>query len=164
METWGKIASCIIAQAGYLSFMYVVIVFLVAMDLWSGVRKAKKRGEARMSFGYRRTIDKLAKYFNTIFVVAVVDLVFLISPIYEGLTVIPAFPYITAIGVIFIGFIEFKSIQEKAEDKLRFKSTSMLAGKIIANKDDISKIVEEVMSYLNTPDREYTKGDKKAGE
>lgn len=156
-----KIGVCIFEQAGFLSIMYLAIVLLVALDLWSGVQKAKKRGEARMSYGYRRTIDKLSKYFNSMFVVGVVDLMILFSPVYETIKIIPAFPYLSLLGVLFVAFIELKSIREKAEDKQQFKSASVLAGKVIASRDDISKIIEEVISYIDTPDKEYLKKNKK---
>lgn len=161
METWEKISESVLAQAGYLSVFYIAIVFLVFMDLWSGVRKAKKRGEARMSYGYRRTIDKLSRYINIMLAITVVDMIVLISPIYLALKALPAFPYLSLLAVIFIAIIEVKSMCEKAEDKQKFKSTSMLAGKVIASKDDITKIIEEVMSYMNTPDHQYIKDNEK---
>ena len=48
------------------------------------------------------------------------------------------------IGALFLCFIELKSIFEKAEDKTRFAESALLAGKIIANKDDLKKLVEEL--------------------
>ncbi|OFY44099.1 MAG: hypothetical protein A2X18_07755 [Bacteroidetes bacterium GWF2_40_14] len=153
-----------LAQAGYLSVFYIAIIFLVSMDLWSGVRKARKRGEARMSFGYRRTLDKLARYINIMLAITAVDMIVLISPIYLALESLPAFPYLSLLAVIFIAIIEIKSMCEKAEDKQRFKSTSMLAGKVIASKDDISKMIEEIMSYMNTTDQQYIKDNEKPKE
>ena len=47
--------------------MYITILALILADLWSGVRKAKKRGEFRTSDGYKRTIDKKARYYNMTF-------------------------------------------------------------------------------------------------
>lgn len=157
MGAFGKVMESIAQQAGFLALMYVAVVVLVGLDLWSGVRKAKERGEARMSFGYRKTLDKLVRYFNLIFVVGVVDVIVLLSPVYEAFKLLPPFPYLTLIGTIVVGLIEFKSIREKAEEKSGFKSASILAGKVIASRDDISKIVEEVVLYLDTPDKKYAK-------
>lgn len=58
-------------------------------------------------------------------------------------------PILTAVGAIFIGVIEIKSIYEKAEDKVQFEHAGQLAGRIIANKDDIKEIVKAVADYMN---------------
>ena len=48
--------------------MCFLLVFLAIIgDLISGVRKAIKAGKDRLSVGYRRTIDKLCKYYNSLF-------------------------------------------------------------------------------------------------
>ena len=57
---------------------------------------------------------------------------------------LPCLPYLTIIGALFLCFIELKSIFEKAEDKTKFAESALLAGKIIANKDDLKKLVEEL--------------------
>ena len=61
-----------------------------------------------------------------------------------GRNLIACLPYLTIIGALFLCFIELKSIFEKAEDKTRFAESALLAGKIIANKDDLKKLVEEL--------------------
>ncbi len=170
MEIWNSIAEIVVNQTGYLSVMYFAVVLLVALDLWSGVKKAKQRGEATMSQGYKRTIDKLAKYFNTLLVLGIVDIVILISPLYPLSKVFPSFPYFSLIGVLFVAFIEMKSIREKAEGKRSYKSASILVGKIIESKDDVQKIIEEVINYMNMTDKKYlekyekVKGDEEDKE
>ena len=40
-----------ILDGGIMLLMYIAILALILADLWSGVRKAKKRGEYRTSDG-----------------------------------------------------------------------------------------------------------------
>ena len=46
---------------------YLLVLIAVLADLVSGVRKAKQMGLARRSKAFRRTIDKLARYYNALF-------------------------------------------------------------------------------------------------
>ena len=52
---------------------YVLVLLAVLADLISGVRKAKKRGEATRSKALRRTVDKIARYYNVLFALTVID-------------------------------------------------------------------------------------------
>jgi len=58
-----------------LTIVYLLVLFVIFLDLWAGIRKARKRGELRSSLGYRKTVEKIAKYFNLIFVVTAIDAV-----------------------------------------------------------------------------------------
>ena len=60
-------------------FLYIIVLGLIFTDLWAGVRKAKKRGEFRTSEGYKRTIDKISKYFNMMLALTFVDAGFITS-------------------------------------------------------------------------------------
>lgn len=53
--------------------LYMLVFMVVGADLWSGVRKAKRRGEVRSSYGFKRTVDKLARYYNLLIALTVVD-------------------------------------------------------------------------------------------
>lgn len=136
--------------------LYFLVIIAIIADLWSGVRKAKINGVARSSYGYRRTVDKIARYYNVLMALTVVDAMQMSSiwylDTYYSYSKLPMFPFITLIGAIGICMIEIKSIYEKAEDKVRIENVWALAGKIITNKDDISEIVKSVVEYLNKPD------------
>jgi hypothetical protein len=53
--------------------LYLMVLFAIFTDLWSGVRKAKKNGIARSSYGFKRTIDKVARYYNVMLALTVID-------------------------------------------------------------------------------------------
>jgi len=147
----------IIVSLWLLFGIYMLVLLAIAADLWSGVRKAKQNGIARSSYGFKRTIDKIAKYYNVLLALSVVDAMQMASvwylEVYYSYHII-MFPFITFLGAVGICLIEIKSIYEKAEDKVRIENVSVLAGKLITSKADISDIVKAVLEYLNAPDAE----------
>ena len=132
--------------------IYIAVLGLIGSDLCSGLRKAKKRKELCSTYGLKKTVEKIAKYYNMLFAVTLVDCIHMAVvwylDTYYGYSW-PMIPILTAVGAIFIGVIEIKSIYEKAEDKVQFEHAGQLAGRIIANKDDIKEIVKAVADYMN---------------
>ena len=99
---------------------YVLVLLAVLADLWSGVRKARQRGEARRSHALRRTVDKLARYYNTLLALSVVDLMQMGLVIYARVTMqweLLLVPVFTVLGAIGVAIIEVKSIFEHASEK-----------------------------------------------
>jgi hypothetical protein len=72
---------------------------------------------------------------------------------------IPIFPVITLFGAIGVCLIEIKSIYEKAEDKVRIENVGNLAGKIIANKDDLTEIGKAIADYMTDKDSKEKEKD-----
>lgn len=142
-----------------LSMEYIFVLFTVIADLISGIRKAKQRGKLRSSYGFRRTVDKLARYYIPLFALTIVDTMQMIVVGfgylngYHGYS-IPLLPILTLFGAIGIGIIEVKSILEKAEDKVKFERVGALAGNIIKNKDDAAAIIAELGKYFKEQDNE----------
>lgn len=130
----------------------MLVLLSIMADLWSGVRKAKQNGIIRSSYGFKRTVDKIARYYNVLLALSIVDAMQMTSlwylERYYSYT-IPIFPVITLLGAIGISLIEIKSIYEKAEDKVRIENVVNLAGKIIVNKDDLAEIGKAIVDYMN---------------
>ncbi|MGG7470762.1 hypothetical protein ACVVIH_20420 [Chryseobacterium arthrosphaerae] len=136
-------------------------VFLIVMaDLWSGVRKAKKNGVARSSYGFKRTVEKLGRYYNVMFALMVVDSMHMTCIWYlnsfHGYNLI-FFPFITLLGSIGLSLIELKSIYEKAEDKQRFHEAGALISAIAKKRTDIEEIERLVNEYLNEKNKDENK-------
>lgn len=128
-------------QIVILAILYSTVLIFVALDLWSGVRKAKKRGEFRSSRGFRKTVEKIIKYYNMLLAVSVIDFLIILAAWelnFQISTNIPMLPVCSFIASIFIGFIELKSIYEKNEDKEKAKiiEAAELLVKIIKDKDN----------------------------
>lgn len=141
---------------------YILVLFTVVADLISGIRKAKQRGELRSSYGFRRTVDKLSRYYLPLFALTIVDTMQMIVVGYlngyHGFS-IPLLPILTLFGAIGIGIIEIKSILEKAEDKVKFERVGALAGNIIKNKDDAAAIIAELGKYFKETEKEENNGN-----
>ena len=107
-------------DGGLMFLCYVIILGLIFCDLRAGIRKAKERGEYRTSLGYKRTIEKISKYFNMTFALSLLDviqiaLIFFLYQFYEvDLFMVPWFTFI-ALG--YVGFVEIKSIWEPSDIK-----------------------------------------------
>ena len=100
---------------------YLLVLFAILADLVSGLRKARKRGEARRSKALRRTVEKAATYYNALAALTIIDAMQIAAVIYLhaacGYENIPLLPILTLLGAIGIAIIEVKSIYEKADEK-----------------------------------------------
>lgn len=144
-------------QIALLAIIYIFVLAVVFLDLWAGVRKARKRGEYRSSYGLRKTVEKICKYYNMELVVTAIDVIQMLAICnlhQQGSTsAIPVVPMFSIFGALFIGFIELKSIWEKAEDKDRAKVTeaAKALAKIAAkeNQTELLKSIFELIAIAN---------------
>lgn len=149
-----NILSEIRPQLLMLAVIYTLVLVVIFLDLWAGIRKAKARDIYRSSYGYRKTVDKVGKYFNMLFVITVIDAVQMLA-IWEinqqTAYNLPIIPFLTFAGAIFAGFIELKSIYEKSEDKDKAKinEVAKLAGEIVKDRDT-QDIVAALVEYMKT--------------
>lgn len=138
---------------GVIFVLYMCVLFFVIVDLISGVRKAKERGELRTSTGYKRTVDKLARYYTSLICLTVMDIaqmmfVWLLDTHY-GFN-IPLLPIVTGFGAIGLMAIEFKSIREKADEKGQKNTQEIvkLVTEVLKSTSNPSGIVEAVNNYM----------------
>ena len=134
--------------------IYIGLFIMILADLWSGARKAKKRGKMRSSYGYKRTIDKIARYYNALIALTVIDAMQMVGiwylTYYYDCT-IPIFPVVTLIGAIGMCAVEMKSIYEKADEKVKgdYKEVAALAVEIAKHKTEPKEIAQAVVEYMN---------------
>jgi hypothetical protein len=105
---------------GIMLLMYVTILALILADLVAGVRKAKSRGDYRTSDGYKRTIDKIARYYNMTFAMSLIDVVqvaiiFFLFYFYQ--VDIWMIPWFTLFATGYVAWVEIHSIWEPADIK-----------------------------------------------
>lgn len=149
-------------QLMILAGLYTLIFIVVLLDLWSGVRKARQRGEYRSSYGLRKTVEKLARYFNMMLVLTVIDAMQMLAVSHLNPQVsfsFPIVPFLTIIGAIFVGIIELKSIYEKNEDKDKgkYQDAAKLV-KQIGNNKEAKEIIASVVEYLKTDNKNKDNG------
>ena len=133
--------------------IYIEVFVMILADLWSGIRKAKVRGEIRSSYGYKKTIDKIARYYNALIALTVIDVmqmggVWYLDGYYNWSW--PIFPVITLLGALGISLVELKSIYEKADEKVKgdYDNVAALAAEIAKHKTEPSEIVAALSEYL----------------
>lgn len=101
-------------------FCYIVILVLIFCDLRAGIKKAKKRGEFRTSDGFKRTIEKISKYFNMTFALSIIDVfqlaMFLFLYHFYQIDIV-MLPWFTMIALGYVAFVEIRSIWEPADIK-----------------------------------------------
>lgn len=116
--------------------LYVVVLFAILADLYAGWRKAKKDGFLRSSKGLRRTVKKVAEYYNLMFVVSLIDLVQM-TAIWQAGWNLPQMPFFTMLATIFLCIIELKSIYERKSEKERadMETVAKFIAKVAKDKD-----------------------------
>jgi len=134
------------ALLDYLSHLYGHVVLIAAttaalllamlLDLISGVRKAKARGEATSSQGFKKTCEKARKYFGPYLVLICIDLL--------ACVLVPA-PAFSMLWAAYCIFCEFKSVREKNWQKEELRKAEKTMNIIIENKDDLAKLVAAVL-------------------
>lgn len=129
-------------------------LFFISFDFWAGIRKAKQRNEKMTSNGWRRTVDKIARYYNMLLALVVVDCmqicgVWYLDNFYDYH--IPIFPFVTMLGAMAVAIIEVKSILEKAEDKVKKQVADIaeLAGEIVKQKTSPAEMAAIIIKYMN---------------
>ena len=148
---------------GWMLFgIYIEVFIMILADLWSGVRKAKVRGEVRSSYMYKKTIDKIARYYNAMIALTVIDCMQMGGMWYlDGYYSwsVPIFPIVTLLGALGISLVELKSIYEKADEKVKgdYQDVALLVAEIAKHKADPSEVAAAVIEYLNNKDKEESK-------
>jgi len=121
-----------------LAVLYVCVFLSVLIDLFFGVRRAKRMKIVRTSSGYRRTISKLTNYFGLMLMLSIADIV---------ASVVFKMPYFTVTGAIGIVLVEAKSVFENLKDQEKsMEEVQKMLLKILENKEEI----ETILSLLNT--------------
>jgi hypothetical protein len=121
-----------------LAVLYACVFVSVLIDLFFGVKRAKRRKIVRTSFGYRRTITKLTSYFGLMLMLSIADI---------SASVVLKMPYFTVVGAIGIVIVEAKSVYEnlKQEEKSIAEVQKLLL-KLFENKEEIQALI----SFLNS--------------
>lgn len=127
----------------------IAVIVAMAVDLISGIRKAKIRGEARTSYGFSRSLTKFLIYQGILLIATCIDtlLHFGLYNIIDTTYIVPCTELLMAI--ILCG-VELWSVYEKAETKERRKMAQIAqAGAQILDKEVLAAAIAEVLkNYL----------------
>ncbi len=140
-------------QLFFVLLSYVSIFIFSLCDFIVAIRIAKKRGVLRTSRKYRQSIDKLIRYYTLMFLVTFIDILQMLM-IYnvkeQGYSGLPVFPFFCFVLAIFIAFIEFRSVYEKApkgnrDKELETAKTIIKLIKSLSNNDDLLHEISDVI-------------------
>ena len=154
-----------IPQLLILFIIYVLVLFVIFLDFFSGIRKAKRRSEFRSSYGFRKTVDKICRYFNMILVITAIDAVQMIAIVQLNAQTdytLPVLPILTFMGAMFVGFIELKSIYENSEKKeqARIDDAGKALVEILGGKN-VHEMIEGLVNYAKSEKQKGKEADEK---
>lgn len=112
------------------------IVGSMVIDFFSGLRKARSRGEATTSKGLKRTAAKATKYFTPYAVLMFIDV------ICSAVVPVPAFSMLWGIYCV---LCEFLSVREKSWQKAELRKAERTMRIIVENKEDVAKMASELI-------------------
>ena len=131
---------------------YLVIFAAICADLSAGLRKAKRDGKMRTSFGFRKTLEKINQYYSVALFLSFLDVLqmYLVGGLMDQMGMkLFAFPIVTFIATIYICIIEYKSIKEKRDVKenARIEEVTRLLSSILKDEKNVTA-VENLISTL----------------
>ncbi|MDE6079365.1 MAG: hypothetical protein K2G35_04815 [Duncaniella sp.] len=101
-----------------LAVEYTAVLLSVLADLVAGIRKSLGEGGKCSSWGLRRTVDKLARYYVTLFAMTAIDGMIVAASLLLGDDApMKPFPVLTTFGAVALALIELKSILETTDEK-----------------------------------------------
>lgn len=157
MEQLGELKEQLIVLLFFMVLLLITPLVFIGLDYWSGIRKARKRGEPIISDKMKNTIYKISRYYNAILALMVVDAIqitaFIFLFLFNGWSAW-TFPAFTLGAVLFVAAVEIKSICEPADvkEKKEMKDVAVLAKAIAEHKSDPKEIAEAIAKYLNGKD------------
>lgn len=141
-----------------IAIMAMLIVFFAMMiDLASGLRKAKIRGELRSSQALKRSITKFITYEGSMIIALGVDMLIHMSKLSQmfGLDIVYGVPVITCLVGVFLLAVEFMSVREKADQKTKkeMSDAAALLSRMLEN-DNLKEVFRVALEQQNTQRKE----------
>ncbi|MDE7461245.1 MAG: hypothetical protein K2M85_09255 [Paramuribaculum sp.] len=124
---------------------YVCVLAALLADLRSGVLKARRTDTPRTSRGLRRTVEKAARYYVTLFAMSVIDALALASAFYLRAVVgweFPPFPLFTTLGAAGLCGIELKSVYENSREKGDYDTVARTLRRMLTDADFRSRLLD----------------------
>lgn len=123
----------------------VIVLIAMAVDLVSGIRKAKIRGEARTSYGFSRTLTKFMIYEGILLIAQCIDIL-LHFGLHNFIEQAYDIPCIVLLMAIVLCGVEMWSVYERAEEKQRRKAGRIVAaGAQLLDRDTLAAVIAEAV-------------------
>ena len=133
-DDWARLNTLILAVA----ILYTCVLVSVLVDLFFGIKRARRLKIVRTSYGYRRTITKLTSYFGLMLMFTIADI---------AASIVFNMPYFTVIGTIGIVIVEAKSVIENLKhEEQNIEEVPKALQKLFENKEQVQSLI----SFLNS--------------
>jgi len=129
-------------KGAIIAVMWFSVIAAVALDLWSGLQKARVLGEKPQSDKFRRTVTKIGDYWRILAFGLILDIIGSTLPFY-GLSYVSIFASMACI------VIELKSvIENSAARKSRAAKVPEIINEIISckDRDSAKKIITKLFN------------------
>ena len=137
----------------------IVVLMAMIVDLISGLRKAKVRGEYHSSEALKRTFTKFITYEGGMIIALCFDILIHMSRLVQlfGLDVIYGVPVISCLVGAFLCVVEFISVREKAEQKTKkqMDDAAKLLNTMLQN-DNLKDVLRIAMEQQNLQRKEVS--------
>ena len=123
----------------------IVVIVAIAMDLISGWRKARERGDAHTSYAFSRTITKFLLYEGALVISCGIDTLIHFVWAMIATDTIYVVPCVTCLVGIVLCSVEIWSMREKADRKTRNNLNTVL--RLLADhltKEQISELLHKL--------------------
>lgn len=137
------------------------IVFVaMAVDLASGLYKAKIRGEVRSSWGLKRSVQKFILYEGAVLIAGGIDVLFLTCRVMQlvGCNVLNGVAIFTGFIAVLLCIVEIWSLREKADEKTRkdINRATELIESLIDKRQVTDAISKAIARSLEHQDQQTT--------
>lgn len=131
--------------------MATIVVFVaMAVDLVSGLYKARLRGDVRTSAALKRSVYKFLTYEGAMVVAACIDVLMHFAHFFTliGLDALDNVAVVTIIVGVFLCVVELMSVREKADKKThaQFKKVESAAAQI--SDKVVDRVVEAIIKRV----------------
>lgn len=151
-KDWGAIALKFSIVGG----CWLLVLVAILIDLHFGIRKARSIGELETSEGYRRTVRKFKDYYSVMAFALLFDLIMFFT--YYFPFPMPVVPVVTLIATGGLMYTEYKSVREKADEKLRRRNNEAITelATVLKNVTDKEAVWRVLDIIKNSPTNETT--------
>lgn len=123
-----------------------IVLLAMAIDLASGLAKAKVRGEIRSSWGLKRSLIKFITYEGGMLISAGIDLLIYLCKVMAlvHLEILEGIPIVTCMVGIFLLVVEWLSVREKADEKTKteFSRVEKLAKTMVSRQELVDALTD----------------------
>ena len=123
-----------------------IVLLAMAIDLASGLAKAKVRGEIRSSWGLKRSLIKFITYEGGMLIAAGIDLLISFCKVMAlvHLEILEGIPIVTCMVGIFLLVVEWLSVREKADEKTKteYSRVEKLAKTMVSRQELVDALTD----------------------